>query len=78
MLDPHFEPRFFDGAEHQAKAKEMMLEEVRRLTGKPVIEVQDSESGDESHNTESASKHIYRRTEATELWKSFEELLEES
>ena len=55
----------------------MILEEVRKLTGKPVIEVQDSESGDESHETEPAPKCINRRTEATELWKSFEELLEE-
>ena len=55
----------------------MMLEELRKLTGKPVIKVEDSESWDESHKTEPASKHIKRRTEATELWKSFEELLEE-
>ena len=47
---------------------------MRKLTGKPVIEVQDSESGDESHETEPASKRINRRTEATELWKSFEEI----
>ena len=48
LLDPRFKNRFFDGAEQQAKAKEMMLEEVRKLTGKPVTaEVQDSESGDE-------------------------------
>ena len=59
----------------------MMLEEVRKLTGRPVIEVQESESGDDSdecHETEPASKRINRRTEATELWKSFEEILEES
>ena len=43
-----------------------------------MIEVQDSESGDEIHETEPASKHINRRTEATELWKSFKEILEES
>ena len=35
-----------------------MLEEVRKLTRKPVIEVQDSESGDESHKIEPASKCI--------------------
>ena len=59
----------------------MMLEEVRKLTGRPVIEVQECESGDDSdecHETEPASKRINRRTEATELWKSFEEILEES
>ena len=55
----------------------MILEDVRKLTGKPVIEVQDSESGDESHEIEPAPKCINRRTEATKLWKSFEELLEE-
>ena len=33
LLDPHFKNRFFDGAEQQAKAKEIMLEEVRKLTG---------------------------------------------
>ena len=55
-----------------------MLEEVRKLTGKPVIEVQDFESGNESQETEPASKRISRKTEATELWKSFEEMLEES
>ena len=47
---------------------------MRKLTGKPVIEVQDSESGDKIHETEPASKRINRRTEATELWKSFEEI----
>ena len=79
LLDPRLKNRFFDGAEQQVKGKEMMLEEVRKLTGKPVTaEVQDSESGDESHETEPASKHINRRTEATELWESFEEILEES
>ena len=78
LLDPRFKNRFFDGAEQQAKAKEIMLEEVRKLTGKPVTEVQDSESGDESHETGPASKCINRRTEATELWESFEEILEES
>ena len=45
LLDPRFKNRFFDGAEQQARAKEMMLEEVRKLTGRPVIEVQESESG---------------------------------
>ena len=55
-----------------------MLEEVRNLIGKPVIEVKESESGDESYKTEPASKCINRRTKATELWKSFEETLEES
>ena len=78
LLDPRFKNRFFDGAEQQAKAKEMMLEEVRKLTGKPVTEVQDSESVDESHETESPSKRINRRTEATEQWESFAEILEES
>ena len=78
LLDPHFKNRFLDGAEQQAKTKEMMLEEVRNLTGKPVIEVKESESGDESYETEPASKCINRRTKATELWKSFEEILEES
>ena len=43
-----------------------------------MTEVQDSESGDESHETEPASKCINRRTEATELWESFKEILEES
>ena len=43
-----------------------------------MIEVQDSESRDESHKTEPASKHINRKTKATELWRSFEEILEES
>ena len=56
----------------------MVLEELRKLTGKPVIEVQDSESWDESHETEPVSKHINRRTETTELWISFEEILEKS
>ena len=81
LLDPCFKNRFFDSLEQQARAKEMMLEEVRKLTGRPVIEVQESESGDDSdecHETEPASKRINRRTEATELWKSFEEILEES
>ena len=55
----------------------MMLEELRKLTEKPVIKVEDSESWDESHETEPASRCINRRTEATELWKSFEEILEE-
>ena len=54
-----------------------MLEEVRKLTGKPVIEVQDSESGHKSHKTEPASKRINRRTKATKLWKGFEEVLEQ-
>ena len=78
LLDPRFKNRFFDGAEQQAKAKEMMLEEVRKLSERPVIEVQDSESGDESHETEPAPKCINRRTAPTELWKSFEEILGES
>ena len=43
-----------------------------------MIEVQDSESGDESPKTEPASKRINTRTEDTELWKSFKEILEES
>ena len=42
-----------------------------------MIEVQDSESGDKSHETEPAPKRINRRTAPTELWKSFEEILEE-
>ena len=77
-LDPCLKNRFFNGAEQQARAKEMMLEEVRKLTGRPVIEVQESESGDDSdecHEIEPASKRINRRTEATELQKSFEEIL---
>ena len=59
LLDPRFKNRFFDGAE-QARAKEMMLEEVRKLTERSVIEVQESESEDDSdecHETEPASKH---------------------
>ena len=78
LLDQHFKNRFFDGAEQQAKAKEMMLEEVRKLSERSVIEVQNFESGDESHETEPASKRINRRTAPTELCKSFEEILEES
>ena len=78
LLDPCFKNRFFDGAEQQAKAKEMPLEEVRKLTGKPAIEVQNSKSGDKSRETEPPSKLIKRRAEATEVWKSFEEILEES
>ena len=74
FLNPRFKNRFFDGA----KAKEMMVEEVRKLTGKPMIEVRNSESGDESHETEPGAKYIHRRTEPTKLWKSFEEILEES
>ena len=64
--------------EQQAKAKEVMLEEVGKLSERPVIEVQNFESGDESHETEPASKCINRRTAPAELWKSFEEILEES
>ena len=48
MLDPHFKNRFLDGAEQQAKAKKMMLEEVRKLSERPVIEEQNFESGDKS------------------------------
>lgn len=49
----------------------MLLEELSKLTGESVIETQDSESGDESHTTDSltepASKHANREAEATEL-----------
>ena len=39
LLDPDFKNKFFDDAEQQVKAKEMMLEEVKKLTGNAVIEV---------------------------------------
>ena len=74
-LDCRFKNRFFDVAEQQAKAKGMLLEEVRKLL---VFEVQNFECGDESHETEPASKLINRRTAPTELLKSFEEILVES
>ena len=48
LLDPRFKNRFLDGAEQQAKAKKMMLEEVRKLSERPVIEEQNFESGDKS------------------------------
>ena len=48
LLDPRFKNRFFDGAEQQVKAKEIMLEEVRKLSDRSVIEVQNFESGDKS------------------------------
>lgn len=81
LLDPRFKNTFFDSPEQQVKAKEMLLEEVRKVTGETVIEVEDSESANESETNslnEPVSKRVNREAETTELWKSFEEILKES
>ena len=67
LLDLRFRNRFFDAAEQQTKAKENVARRGEKVNRKPVIEVQDSESRDESHKTEPASKHINRKTKVTEL-----------
>jgi len=77
LLDPYFKDRFFNGPEQRQKAKEMLLEELEKVNvnDNAVIEVQDS--GEEADPlTESASKRVNRET--TELWKSFQEIIEES
>ena len=82
LLDPRFKNRFFDGSEQQAKGKEMLLYEVRKVLGETVIEIEDSESANESETNSSlaepASKRVNREAEVTELWKSFEDILKES
>ena len=77
LLDPRFKDRFFNGPEQRQKAKEMLLEELEKVSANDnaVIEVQDS--GEEADTlTEPASKRVNRET--TELWKSFQEIIEES
>ena len=53
----------------------MLLEEFKNVNESAVIEVQDS--GEEADTlTEPASKHVNRET--TELWKSFQKIIEKS
>ena len=75
LLDPRFKDRFFNGPEQRRKAKEMLLEELEKVSDSAVIEVQDL--GEETDTlTEPTSKRVNRET--TELWKSFQEIIEES
>ena len=75
LLDPRFKDRFFNGPEQRRKAKEMLLEELEKVSDSAVIKVQDL--GEETDTlTEPASKRVNRET--TELWKSFQEIIEES
>ena len=68
LLDPRFKDRFFNGPEQRRKVKEMLLEELEKVSDSAVIEVQDL--GEETDTlTEPASKRVNRET--TELWKSF-------
>ena len=38
LLDPRFKNKFFDGPKQQAKAKEILLGELRKLTADTVID----------------------------------------
>jgi len=80
LLDPHFTDRFFSGPEQCQKAKILLLEELEEDNQKvykgEIIEKKDSGEEEELEDslTEPASKHV----ETTELWKSFQEIIEES
>jgi len=76
-VNPQFKDRFFNGPEQYQKTKEMLLEELEKVNVNEgaVIEVQDS--GEKADTlTKPASKCVDRET--AELWKSFQEITEES
>ena len=65
LLDPRFKDRFLSGTIQQAEAKRMLIEELEKI-----------EDYDDAGSLEPPSKRS--NADITELWQSFNEILEES
>ena len=65
LLDPRFKDRFLSGTTQQAEAKRMLIEELEKI-----------EDYDDAGSLEPPSKRS--NADITELWQSFNEILEES